>query len=300
MSGYTARETPTFPPVLDMVAVTVLAVRSPVTSACGLWLAGRCRARATRGAWSSAFCTEISGSRPDQEAVTASAGTGALGGAVVGALLQAGAACHVPFFAEAEAQAFPHRSNPRVLLIAAGSLADEAAVAKLFDAVPNLWASIHLAGGFSMSPVRETAKAALMQQIETNLVTCFLCCAAAVRAMVRGKAGGRIVNVTARQALEPRDGAKISASTAAKAGVAALTAALGEELAGEGILVNAVAPSIMDPPTNRRAMPKANFDTWPKVEEVAATILFLASPENKVSRGGVVPVFGAASQTAGS
>jgi NAD(P)-dependent dehydrogenase (short-subunit alcohol dehydrogenase family) len=62
--------------------------------------------------------------------------------------------------------------------------------------------------------------------------------------------------------------------------------------AGEGILVNAVAPSIMDTPTNRRAMPKANFDAWPKVEEVAATILFLASPENKVTRGGVVPVFG--------
>ena len=104
----------------------------------------------------------------------------------------------------------------------------------------------------------------------------------------------------ALQALEPRNGANLSAATAAKAGVAALSAALGEELAGEGILVNAVAPSIMDTPTNRRAMPKANFDTWPKVEEVAATILFLASPENKVSRSGVVPVFGAASQTAAS
>ena len=64
--------------------------------------------------------------------------------------------------------------------------------------------------------------------------------------------------------------------------------------------MNAVAPSIMDTPTNRRDMPKANFDAWPKVEEVATTILFLASPENKVSRGGVVPVFGAASGTAAS
>jgi NAD(P)-dependent dehydrogenase (short-subunit alcohol dehydrogenase family) len=39
-------------------------------------------------------------------------------------------------------------------------------------------------------------------------------------------------------------------------------------------------------------MPKANFALWPKVEEVAATILFLASPENKVTRGAVVPVYG--------
>jgi NAD(P)-dependent dehydrogenase (short-subunit alcohol dehydrogenase family) len=40
-------------------------------------------------------------------------------------------------------------------------------------------------------------------------------------------------------------------------------------------------------------MPKANFDAWPKVEEVAATILFLASPDNRVTRGAIVPVYGA-------
>jgi NAD(P)-dependent dehydrogenase (short-subunit alcohol dehydrogenase family) len=48
----------------------------------------------------------------------------------------------------------------------------------------------------------------------------------------------------------------------------------------------------MDTPANRAAMPKANFDLWPKVAEVAATILFLASPENRVTRGGIVPVYG--------
>src|SRR6516225_4789791 len=145
---------------------------------------------------------------------------------------------------------------------------------------------------------KKQGRSLLRRLIDDNLVSCFLCCREAVAAMRRGKAGGRIVNLAARQALEPRTGANISASTAAKAGVAALSAALGEELAGEGILVNAVAPSIMDTPTNRRDMPKANFDAGPKVEEVAVTILFLASPENKVSRGGVVPVFGASSQSA--
>jgi NAD(P)-dependent dehydrogenase (short-subunit alcohol dehydrogenase family) len=42
----------------------------------------------------------------------------------------------------------------------------------------------------------------------------------------------------------------------------------------------------------RQAMPKADFEAWPKVEEVAATIVFLASPENKVTRGAIVPVYG--------
>lgn len=87
-------------------------------------------------------------------------------------------------------------------------------------------------------------------------------------------------------------GAGMTAYTASKAGVVALTEALAQEVADQGILVNAVAPSIMDTPQNRQAMPKANHDAWPKVEEVAATILFLASPENRVTRGAVVPVYG--------
>ena len=225
--------------------------------------------------------------------VVVTGGTGALGRAVVGALLAAGAHCHVPYRQEREKEGLP---GGLLSLIPAGSLADEAAVAKLYGGLPSLWASIHIAGGFAFAPLADTSAELLHKQLDDNLVSCFLCCREAVAAMRRAKAngrpGGRIVNVAARQALEPRIGAKMSAYTAAKAGVAALSAALGEELAEEGILVNAVAPSIMDTPTNRRDMPKANFDAWPKVEEVAATILFLASPENKVSRGGVVPVFG--------
>jgi NAD(P)-dependent dehydrogenase (short-subunit alcohol dehydrogenase family) len=48
----------------------------------------------------------------------------------------------------------------------------------------------------------------------------------------------------------------------------------------------------MDTPANRKAMPKANFDAWPKVEEVVTTIAFLASPDNRVTRGAIVPVYG--------
>ncbi len=224
--------------------------------------------------------------------VIVTGGTGALGAAVVGSLLEAGASCHVPYRSESEAQNFPQRAHPRTQLVSAGSLADEAAVAKLFDAVPSLWASIHLVGGYAWGPVAETDKATLMQQIETNLVTCFLCCRAAVRAIARAKAGGRIVNVASRPALEWRSGAGSAAYTASKAAVAALTTALAEEVAKDGILVNAVAPSIMDTPANRKAMPKADFAAWPKVDEVAQTILFLASPDNRVTRGAVTPVYG--------
>src|SRR5262249_56408984 len=105
-------------------------------------------------------------------------------------------------------------------------------------------------------------------------------------------AGGRVARVAARRAREGRPGGGMPAYTACKAGVAALTAALAEEVAKDGILVNAVAPSIMDTTANRQAMPKADHALWPKVEEVAGTIVYLASPENRVGRGGVIPVYG--------
>jgi NAD(P)-dependent dehydrogenase (short-subunit alcohol dehydrogenase family) len=222
--------------------------------------------------------------------VVVTGGTGALGSAVVAGLLAAGATCTVPYVHETEAKTFPSRGDPNVTLISVSDLSDETQVAKVFDGLKP-WASIHIAGGFAPGKVTETGKKALMAQIDSNLVSCFLCCRAAAKAMLT-TGGGRIVNVAARPALEWRSGAGMAAYTVAKAGVAALTVALAEEVAKDGILVNAVAPSIMDTPANRKAMPKANFDAWPKVEEVAATILFLASPGNHVTRGAIVPVYG--------
>jgi NAD(P)-dependent dehydrogenase (short-subunit alcohol dehydrogenase family) len=222
--------------------------------------------------------------------VVITGGAGALGTAVAQALIGTGAICHIPCFDEAEAQRFALRDHNRVKLVIAGNLADEAAIERLYESVGGpLWASIHLAGGFAAGPLREASVATVRQQIDMNLMTCLLCCRAAIGAMT---GGGRIVNVAARPALEWRTGAGMVAYAASKAAVAALTAALAEEVAKDGILVNAVAPSIMDTPANRGAMPKANFDLWPKVAEVAATILFLASPENRVTRGGIVPVYG--------
>ena len=226
--------------------------------------------------------------------VVITGGTGALGAAVVGALLAAGAVCHVPYRSDEEARRFPHRDHKQVSLVALGDLADEAAVTGFYGGLDTLWASIHIAGGFAFAPIAQSGKAVLMSQLESNLVSACLCSAAAVAAFKRAGSGGRIVNVAARQALEPRLGANLTAYTAAKAGLAAFTIALAEEVAREGILVNAIAPSIMDTPANRKSMPQADFNAWPKVEEVALTILYLASAQNTVTRGAIVSTYGRA------
>jgi NAD(P)-dependent dehydrogenase (short-subunit alcohol dehydrogenase family) len=221
--------------------------------------------------------------------VVVTGGTGGLGSAVVKSLLAAGAICHVPHRGEG---ARGQRDDKLLTLHPGIDLTDEAAVDGFYRQIPDLWASIHIAGGFAFGPVAETGKSVLASQIEINLVTCFLCCRSAVMAMTATPSGGRIVNVAARPALEWRSGAGMAAYTASKAGVAALTVALAEEVAKNNVLVNAVAPSILDTEANRKAMPKANHASWPKVDDVAQTILFLASPGNKVTRGAVVPVYG--------
>jgi NAD(P)-dependent dehydrogenase (short-subunit alcohol dehydrogenase family) len=222
--------------------------------------------------------------------VVVTGGAGALGTAVVATLLDAGATCRVPCFDAAEAERFSLRDRKGVSVVVAGNLADEAGIARLYGDIGPLWASIHIAGGFAAGLLRETSVATMRRQIDMNFLSCALCCRAAVTAMAGS--GGRIVNVAARPGLEWRSGAGMTAYATSKAAVAALTVALAEEVVKDGILVNAVAPSTMDTPANRSAMPKADFALWPKVEEVAATIAFLASPDNRVTRGGVVPVYG--------
>jgi NAD(P)-dependent dehydrogenase (short-subunit alcohol dehydrogenase family) len=204
--------------------------------------------------------------------VVVTGGRGALGTGVVAVLEARGAIVHVA-------------PDPPEL-----DLTSEAQAAELFAGLPPLWASIHLVGGFAMQPITDTALADFEKQWRLNTVTCFLSCREAVRAMRKTGDGGRIVNVAARPVVKPVGG--MSAYLAAKAGVAALTQGLAAELLAEDILVNAVLPSTIDTPANRAAMPKADHASWPRPAELAETIAFLASPENTVTSGALVPVYG--------
>jgi NAD(P)-dependent dehydrogenase (short-subunit alcohol dehydrogenase family) len=221
--------------------------------------------------------------------VVVTGATGGLGEAVVRQLVELGATIHTPVRHPEKARAL-YAGLDRVGVAAVADLGDEAAVGSFYAGLPPLWASIHCAGGFASSRIDETPLAELRSMLDMNAVATFLCCREAVKAM-RGR-GGRIVNVAAQPGVEPRRGGGMAAYAAGKAAVAAITLAIAEEVAAEGIWVNAVVPSIMDTEANRKAMPKADHSKWPKLEEVAATIAFLASPRNAVTRAALVPVYG--------
>jgi NAD(P)-dependent dehydrogenase (short-subunit alcohol dehydrogenase family) len=220
----------------------------------------------------------------DGREVVITGGDGALGQSVVEAFVAAGATCHLPVLGSAAAQPAPGiRSTGNI------DLTNERAVEGYYASLPSIAASIHLTGGFKAKPFTETTRADLEQQLALNLLTAFLCCREATKVM-RRTGGGRIVNVGSRASEQPAQGTV--AYTISKAAVASLTRAIAEEVRRDGILVNAVLPSIIDTPANRAAMPNADSARWPKPAELAATILWLASPANTLTTGALIPVYG--------
>ncbi len=222
--------------------------------------------------------------------IVVTGGSGALGGAVLEALLERGAHCHVPCVEPEVPATFALASHERVSATAAIDLASEESTRDYFRARPGLWGSVHLAGGFAAAKLTDTTLAQLQSMLDINLVTSFLCCREAVRSMRRDGGGGRIVTVSARPVVRPQSG--IAAYAASKSAVAALTQSLGEELLAENILVNAILPSIIDTPANRRGMPDADHASWPRPAEIAQTIAFLVGPSNVLTSGALVPVYG--------
>jgi NAD(P)-dependent dehydrogenase (short-subunit alcohol dehydrogenase family) len=80
----------------------------------------------------------------------------------------------------------------------------------------------------------------------------------------------------------------MAAYTASKAAVVALTRALARELRPTGVTVNAIAPSVIDTPANREAMPDADTERWVTPVEIAALMDFLTGDEGGAVTGNVM------------
>jgi NAD(P)-dependent dehydrogenase (short-subunit alcohol dehydrogenase family) len=165
---------------------------------------------------------------------------------------------------------------------------DDAAIGALFDDSPAPWAVINTVGGFAArTPLAELDPAVLTGQLELNLLTAALVTKHALRAMTAA-GEGRLVHTASRAAVVTRGSG--FAYSVSKLGVLHLVTMAANEVRGTGITVNCVVPSIIDTPANRRMMPDADHDAWPKIPDIAQTYLFLASPGAHLVTGASVPV----------
>lgn len=150
---------------------------------------------------------------------------------------------------------------------------------------------INIAGGYAGGiPIHEMDEETWDRQMNLNAKTTFLMSAALAKHMVERGKGGRIISVGAKPGLEGTRGH--SAYSASKSAVLRLTESMAIDLKPHHINVNAVIPSTLDTPANRKATPDADFSKWVAPESMAGVIGFLAAEPSKDITGALIPVYG--------
>jgi NAD(P)-dependent dehydrogenase (short-subunit alcohol dehydrogenase family) len=223
-------------------------------------------------------------------------GTGALGSAVTGVLLEVGERVCVPWVVEAEAAQLradhPEALRDGRLRLSECDCTSLDQVAALLDVLRAdwgpLWLACSLVGGWAGgTPVAEIHDMSLLDRMITlNLRTAAVVAAEGLRHM--GDGGGRVVLVGSKTAVVPAAGQ--APYSAAKAGVLSLVQTLAEELRGTGRTANAVVPDIIDTPANRAAMPDADHSRWIPPRALGRVIAWLGSADAWPVNGATIPV----------
>jgi len=219
-------------------------------------------------------------------------GTGALGSGVVRELLDAGYDVTVTWILDRELERAREELGDRVEFVRADLMDPAGGAAEAVASVDDLEAVVDLVGGFSSGPlVHETSWDDFERMLRLNLAPAFnLAHEAMPRLVERG--GGAFVAVSARAALRPFSGA--AGYITAKAAVIAFIQALDAEYRKQGVRANAILPSVIDTPANRRDQPDADHSNWVQPGEIARVVRHLVSDDAAVTSGGAIPVYGRA------
>ena len=177
-------------------------------------------------------------------------------------------------------------------------ITDEQAVRVALDRVGPVDILVNSAGVVGPNaPLWEVTTADWERTFAVNVTGAFRLCHALVPGMVE-RGWGRIVNIAS---IAGKDGnPRLSAYSASKAAVIAMTKSLGKELATTGVLVNAVAPAVFETPMNATTAPEVlerlvsmiPMQRLGRAEELAALVAWLTSEECSFSTGAVYDISG--------
>jgi NAD(P)-dependent dehydrogenase (short-subunit alcohol dehydrogenase family) len=227
--------------------------------------------------------------------VLVAGGTGGLGRAVSLAFLQEGARVVVTYRSEEEFTALQSAAGASALL--EGHSVDVTAEEPVAQFVAAILAKhgqidvmVNTVGGYAGgAKFWETDTKVFDSMLLLNLRSGLMLSRSVVPSMLEKKRGA-FVNVASKAAVD--HAGATAAYTASKAAALAMIDSLAADLKGSGVRVNSILPSIIDTEPNRKAMPGANFATWPKPEDIARVVLFLCSEDAKTIHGAAIPVYG--------
>ena len=228
--------------------------------------------------------------------VLVAGGTGGLGQAVSLAFLAEGAQVAVTWRHESEFQSLKDFAANHAIRLSGFNVdvTDPVQTANLVDHIVSrsnrLDVLVNTVGGYAGgTPLWELEPEVFARMIDLNLRATYALAKSAVPPMLARKSGS-VVNIASKAAWDHAAGA--SAYTSTKAAAVALIDSLAADLIGTGVRANSILPSIIDTEANRKAMPNADFSKWPKAEDIAEVVLFLASDRARVIHGAAIPVFG--------
>ncbi len=162
-------------------------------------------------------------------------------------------------------------------------------VLDFFNKVGDVDAVIHCAGGFRFGNIDALSSEDFSFLNSVNFQSSFFVASGAVPAMKKRKKGV-LLFVSSKATLTPAAG--MSAYAASKAAINAMVVSLAEELKADGIRVNAVLPSVIDTPVNRKDMPHADTSKWVSPEDIAEILYDLTLTKSKSITGALIPISG--------
>jgi NAD(P)-dependent dehydrogenase (short-subunit alcohol dehydrogenase family) len=223
-------------------------------------------------------------------------GTGGLGKAVSLAFLNEGAKTVVTYREEEEFLSLRDAAGSSEILLKGYrvDVTDESSITEFINTIlvehGKLDCLVNTVGGYVGGiKLWDMDSTVLDHMLALNLRSGFFLSRATLPVMLRA-GHGSIVNVAAKAAID--HGAGAGAYAASKAAAVALMDSMAGDCKGTGVRVNSILPSIIDTAANRKAMPNADFATWPKPEDIAMVVLFLCSDSAKTIHGATIPVYG--------
>jgi NAD(P)-dependent dehydrogenase (short-subunit alcohol dehydrogenase family) len=149
---------------------------------------------------------------------------------------------------------------------------------KIFGAHGDVEAAAFLAGGFSMGEILDTGTKDIDRMISLNFKTAYHAARASIRHFQQNQ-GGNLVFIGAKPAMEIESAPSMVAYALSKSMVVRFAEVINAMKAKPLVRASVIAPSIIDTPANRNAMPDADFSAWVKPEAIGGAIEFILSED---------------------
>ncbi|MBC7687640.1 MAG: SDR family NAD(P)-dependent oxidoreductase, partial [Aquabacterium sp.] len=158
------------------------------------------------------------------------------------------------------------------------------------DKYQNIDAAVLTVGGFAIGTASLTKTSDIAKQYQLNFETAYNIARPVFNNMRQNKTG-LIFFIGSRPGIDAADGKGMIGYSLAKFLIFRLAELMNDEAKGTNIVTGLVVPSTIDTPTNRKAMPGADFNVRVKPEAIADVIYFYCTDEAAVLREPVIKVY---------